>query len=60
MGEDPLELGANEEGMADFSKGIEWQGVVNEVGHHDAAVGFLEGVEVMPEFVWAEALFIDE
>lgn len=55
-----FELGADEQAVHRGGERVKGEGVVDAVEHPGAFVAGLETVEVMPEFVGAEALLVDE
>ena len=58
--EDAFELGFDEEGVDYFAYDSEGEEIVDLVLHEDAVFCLGEGVAMMPDFVWAGALVIDE
>lgn len=60
MLEDVLKFAFDEYGVGDGAARAKGEGIVNEVVHHHATFNRLEGMEVMPELIRAEALLIDK
>jgi soluble cytochrome b562 len=46
--------------MSNLPKRPEWQRVVHQIFHHYAPIDLLEMMQMMPELIWTEALFIDK